>query len=109
MATYAIQVNGAVINTVTANNNTQVLYTAPAGGYAIVNVSVSQAVVAGTIRIAATQMIAFGAGNVFPVFGTANVASTCTLYVGPSQALSVTAAGVGNVIASVSGVEFISG
>ena len=93
-----IKVNAAVSATNTANNNTVTVYTAPAGGYAIVQVFCSQ--------MSATSAVATVGGRTFMNLSVNS--NLQGIYVGPSQSLQIVGTGFGNVTLLASGCEFIN-
>lgn len=86
-----LKVNAAISATTSFSGT---LYTAPANGYAIVNLSGSSS--------GGTTLISIGGR---PALSTTGFIIGQTAFVGPSQ--SVTAA-IGTGIASISGVEFVN-
>lgn len=95
-----IKVNGAVSAANSAFNNTVTLYTAPANGYAIVQVYCT--VFGGTTN----PRVIVGGRNVFQ-FTSVNT-SVLGLYVGPSQSLQISEGGGSTFTAVASGVEFLN-
>ncbi len=94
-----IKVNGAVSGTAStpALGGSATIYTAPANGYAIVQISCTVYGNPTTVSVGGRQVVVFGAVN----------AGTQGVYVGPSQGLTLsTGGGVSTVVAS--GVEFIN-
>lgn len=88
-----LKVNAAVSNSSSVNGTT--LYTAPANGYAVVNLTLS--------ATAGTTTAAVGTRTVLAVTATGTVYQQ--IFIGPSQALVITlTTGSGQV----SGVEFIN-
>jgi hypothetical protein len=84
-----IKVNAAVGNTVTGNGT---VYTAPADGYAIVNLVLSGSW-GGTVRVGGRDLLS-------------NATTQNTIYIGPSQSLVVSSYSAGTL--NISGVEFIN-
>lgn len=91
-------VNAAISASGSASSSgTTTLYTAPAGGYGIVNVSITASAAGDTLKV--------GTRVVYTATG-ATTSSIYPLHVGPGQALAITAIGGGTVSAVASGVEF---
>lgn len=106
-----LKISSAVSATVSANNTTSTLYTCPANSYAILNVYVtsSSASTSNSIQVDGKTVILLGNGAVVPSVTTTSSASAgFTLYVGPSQVITVVSAGIGVVTANVTGVCFIN-
>ncbi len=109
----SIKVNGAVSATSTSTGAT--LYTAPANGYAIVQISaVSVAGGALTFSIASRELVKAqtdGSGGTYfggqyNNSGTGVDSCLTNIFIGPSQALSFTA--ISSSTVNVTGVEFIN-
>lgn len=92
-----IKVNAAVSASQTANNSTVTLYTAPANGYAIVQLYFGTVATGGSASVAG-RIVLIAAAN----------ATAYGIYIGPSQALTVTSNAPGNVNLLASGVEFVN-
>jgi hypothetical protein len=90
--------NATIGANATANNNTQTVYTAPANGYAIVQIYCeTMAATSGRCSVG-TRTIS----------GLVSNQSIYGVYIGPSTALTVTSASAANVTINVSGVEFLN-
>jgi len=105
------RVNAAVNAGQTATSGASpVIYTAPANGYAILNLQVAFTV-SGSVQIGGRTVYTQNGAYVVSAPGS-NSATTLTggmtIYVGPSQAITVTSGGVGNNTANVTGVEFVN-
>ena len=100
-----IKINGAVSASGTANNSTSAaFYTAPATGYAIVNVSYTNT------GSGAIQVLVAGRKVLFPTSGNISGPqnSAFNIYVGPSQAVTCFAAVSTTITVEITGVEFIN-
>lgn len=90
-----IKINAAVSATNSSTSATITLYTAPANGYAVIQLH-------DTVG---------GVGNFFTIGGRTVVIGTTAVsgfYVGPSQAVVINRPGAVNSAASISGVEFVN-
>lgn len=103
-----VKINGAVSGTATASGGSATIYTAPANGYAIVNVCIDLSGSAGSITVAGRKVLVFNSGFLGPIAASSFVAGGFTVYVGPSQALAIVADAAGYNRAVASGVEFIN-
>lgn len=94
-----IKINAAISATASPTSSTVTLYTAPANGYAIVNLfCTAYATLLVTTQVGSRVVASFGAVSTVPV----------TVYVGPSQVLNATASGASGTTVVASGVEFIN-
>jgi hypothetical protein len=111
----SIKVNGAVnaIGSVGVNTTGAVFYTAPAGGYAIINVTTT--IVGGgnalDVLVGGRLVYRTSGGAITAPFTTntaTNSAGTITVYVGPSQGVQLKSGSLTSGSAEISGVEFIN-
>lgn len=118
-ANTSIKVNGAVSASATADGT---LYTAPANGYAIVNIMVTGSTTGNTEILFLIDSKYAAAARYSPSVGMffegqyreaslpGSRANMTSIYVGPGQALTVdfNSGGTGTITAYVTGVEFIN-
>lgn len=92
-----VKINGAVSNSASATSGATTLYTAPATGYAIVNLFCTAFGSSGTFTVGGRVVHSFTGVSTVPI----------VVYVGPSQVVQITATGAANT-GVISGVDFVN-
>lgn len=101
-----IKISSAVSATVSVVNTTSTLYTCPSNSYAILNIYVNSAAANSSVNVDGKIVAILNGSGISPSIGGAFSSSGFTIYVGPSQVVSITSGAVATVLANATGVCF---